>query len=72
MKKEIHPKINLLKVKCSCGNKINIFSTLNKNFNIDVCYKCHSFYTGKQKISNSKGRIDNLRKRFNKINFNFS
>ncbi len=72
MKKNIHPIINLLKVICSCGNKINIFSTLKKNFNIDVCYKCHSFYTGKQKISYSRGRIDNLKKRFNKINFNFS
>ncbi len=69
MKKKIHPKIYSLSIVCSCGNIINIFSTLKKNFNIDVCYKCHVFYTGKQKISSSKGRIDNFRKRFSKINF---
>ncbi len=72
MKKNIHLSNNLLKVSCSCGNIIKIYSTLKKNFNIDVCYKCHSFYTGKQKISNSKGRLDNLKKRFGKINFIFS
>ncbi len=72
MKKNIHLENNLLKAFCSCGNIIKIYSTLKKNFNIDVCYKCHSFYTGKQKISNSKGRLDNLKKRFDKINFIFS
>ncbi len=71
MKKNIHPKIYKLCIKCSCGNKTNIVSTLKNKFSIDVCYKCHSFYTGKQKISNSKGRIDNLRKRFKNINLNF-
>ncbi len=68
MKKKIHSDIFSLKVSCSCGNIINIFSTLKNDFFIDVCYKCHSYYTGKQKISFSKGRIENLRKRFNNIN----
>ncbi len=71
MKKDIHPKIYRLSINCSCGNIISIFSTLNNKFFIDVCYKCHSYYTGKHKISNSKGRIDNLRKRFKNINLNF-
>ncbi len=69
MKKEIHPKIFLLKVVCSCGNIIYINTTLKNNLLIDICYKCHSFYTGKQKFSNKKGRIENLKKRFNKINY---
>ncbi len=72
MKKNIHPNIYLIKVSCSCGNIMNIHSVLIKDFNVDVCYKCHSFYTGKQKISNSKGRLDNFKKRFNKINFNLT
>ncbi len=59
-----------LKVVCSCKNIIYIFTTCKKKINIDVCYKCHSFYTGKQKISNSKGRMENLKKRFNNINYN--
>ncbi len=68
MKKKIHPEIYLLHINCSCGNKMKIFSTLKKKFDIDVCYKCHVFYTGKQRISSSKGRIDNFRKRFGNIN----
>ncbi len=71
MKKKIHLENFLLKIKCSCGNKMKIYSTLNKKFSVDICYKCHPFYTGKQKISNIKGRIKNLKKRFDKINFNF-
>ncbi len=72
MKKNTHPNMNLLTISCSCNNVMKIYSTLSKDFNVDVCYKCHSFYTGKQKISNSKGRLDNFKKRFNKINFNFT
>ncbi len=68
MKKNIHPSIFLLKINCSCNNKIYIYSTLNKNFFVDTCYKCHSFYTGKQKISNSSKRINIFNKRFSKIN----
>ncbi len=71
MRKNIHPIKYLLNLVCSCGNKIVIYSTLKNNFSVDVCYKCHSFYTGKQKISNIKGRIENFKKRFKKINFNF-
>ncbi len=71
MKKKIHPLLFFIKVNCACGNIINIKSVLNKNFSIDVCYKCHSFYTGKQKIIDKKGRMNILRKRFDKINFKF-
>lgn len=67
MKKKIHPLMFLLKINCSCGNMINIYSTLNKNFSIDTCYKCHSFYTGKQKINYSSKRISNFNKRFSNI-----
>ncbi len=72
MKKNIHPKSRELIVNCSCGNIIKIFSTLNKNFSIEVCYKCHSFYTGKQKSSNIKGRLEKFNKKYKNINYLFS
>ncbi len=68
MKKNIHPKSFLLSVICSCGNKMNILSTLNKDFFVDVCYKCHPFYTGQQKISNIRGRLERFQKRYSKMN----
>ncbi len=71
MKKNIHPKIYKLNIKCSCGNLIKIFTSSKYKFIIDVCYKCHAFYTGKQKITGSKGRIQNLKKRFKNINLIF-
>ncbi|QJC33855.1 50S ribosomal protein L31 [Enterobacteriaceae endosymbiont of Donacia provostii] len=66
MKKNIHPKYNSILAKCSCGNLINIKSTLknNKELSLDVCYLCHPFYTGKQKITDNKGRVEQFRKKF--------
>ncbi len=71
MKKNIHPINNLINVKCSCGNNIKIFSVLKNDIFIDVCYKCHSFYTGKNKISNKKGRLEMFKKRYGKNKFFF-
>ncbi|NIH41301.1 MAG: 50S ribosomal protein L31 [Buchnera aphidicola (Periphyllus aceris)] len=65
MKKNIHPKCFHHCIKCSCGNKINFFSTLYKNINIDICSKCHPFYTGKQRIVDTGGRVELFNKRFN-------
>ncbi len=70
MKKNIHPVNNFVKVICSCGNSMLVLSTLKKSFSVDVCYKCHSFYTGKQKFFNNKGRIDKFKKRFGDMFFN--
>ncbi|QJC34267.1 50S ribosomal protein L31 [Enterobacteriaceae endosymbiont of Donacia cinerea] len=66
MKKNIHPEYNKIIAKCSCGNTIHTRSTLknNKELNLDVCYICHPFYTGKQKITDTKGRVENFKKRF--------
>ncbi len=69
MKKKIHPISFLIKVSCSCGNVMKITSTINKSFSVDVCYKCHSFYTGKQKLFNNKGRIDRFKRRFGNMFF---
>lgn len=64
MKAELHPKYEDVTATCSCGNKIQTRSTLGKDFLIDVCSECHPFYTGKQKIMDTGGRIDRFKKRF--------
>lgn len=64
MKKEIHPKSELVKVRCSCGNTFEIHSTACHDIEIEVCAKCHPFFTGKQKIVDSGGRVEAFKKRF--------
>ena len=64
MKASIHPKYTKLTATCSCGNVIETRSTLGKDIHIDVCSNCHPFYTGKQKIVDSGGRVERFRKRF--------
>ncbi|WOJ97268.1 50S ribosomal protein L31 [Congregibacter brevis] len=64
MKAEIHPRYEDVTATCSCGNKIQTRSTLGQDFNIDVCSNCHPFFTGKQKIVDSGGRVDRFKKRF--------
>lgn len=64
MKQEIHPAYNEITVKCSCGNSFNTRSTLNKELLLDVCSSCHPFYTGKQKIVDSGGRVDKFRQKY--------
>jgi len=49
---------------CSCGNVIKVGSTRSKGIHIDVCSSCHPFYTGKQKVADTGGRIDRFNKRF--------
>jgi len=66
MKPEIHPAYTELEVTCSCGNKFTTKSTLSKELHVDVCSDCHPFYTGKQKIIDTGGRIDKFRKKFGK------
>ncbi len=50
MKKNIHPKLNKIIIECSCGAKFETLSTLDKNTRVEICSKCHPFYTGEQKI----------------------
>ncbi|MGX5175318.1 50S ribosomal protein L31 [Aliikangiella sp. IMCC44653] len=64
MKAEIHPTYEPIKASCSCGNVIEVGSTLCKEINLDVCSACHPFYTGKQKMVDTGGRVDKFRKRF--------
>lgn len=64
MKKNIHPVYKKIFALCSCGYKISIYSTKITDMHLDVCSQCHPFYTGKQKLTNSKGRIQKFNKRF--------
>lgn len=64
MKPDIHPEYALIKATCSCGNVIETRSTLCRDILIEVCSQCHPFYTGKQKILDSRGRVDRFKRRF--------
>ena len=64
MKAEIHPNYNDIKVTCSCGNEFTTRSTLSDALVIEVCSSCHPFYTGKQKIVDTGGRVDKFRKKY--------
>lgn len=64
MKSGIHPDYKPTKIKCHCGEVIETSST-RENISVEICSKCHPFFTGKQKLVDSAGRIDKFNKRFN-------
>ena len=65
MKQDTHPDYHDVVVTCSCGNTFTTRSTMEKeNFSIEVCSECHPFYTGKQKIVDSTGRVDKFNQKF--------
>lgn len=66
MKKKIHPKYNQeTEVKCACGNTFKVGSTVEK-INVEICSDCHPFYTGKEKMIDSTGRVDLFKQRLEK------
>jgi large subunit ribosomal protein L31 len=65
MRADIHPEYNEIKVTCSCGNKFTTRTTIGKEvMNIEVCSQCHPFYTGKQKIVDTAGRVEKFRQKY--------
>jgi large subunit ribosomal protein L31 len=64
MKAKIHPQYNEINVICSCGNKFKTRSTLSKELHVEVCADCHPFYTGKQKIVDTAGRVEKFKQKF--------
>lgn len=64
MQADIQPKYEATTATCSCGAVIETRSTLAKDISIEVCSACHPFYTGKQKVVDTGGRIDRFKKRF--------
>lgn len=64
MKSGIHPKYVDATVTCACGNTFTVGST-KSSMRVDVCSKCHPFYTGQQRILDTAGRVERFRRRFN-------
>ena len=65
MKADIHPNYHDVQVTCSCGNVFTTKSTMTKQaFHIEVCSACHPFYTGKQKIVDTAGRVEKFNQKF--------
>ena len=64
MRQGIHPEYNKTTIKCACGEVIETAST-KENISVEICSKCHPFYTGKQKLVDTGGRVEKFRKKFN-------
>jgi large subunit ribosomal protein L31 len=64
MKEAGHPEYQEINVNCSCGNSFKTGSTLGHDLQVEVCAACHPFYTGKQKIVDTAGRVDKFRKKY--------
>jgi large subunit ribosomal protein L31 len=66
MKADIHPNYSDINVVCSCGNEFTTRSTMGEDLHVEVCSACHPFFTGKQKIMDTAGRVDKFRKRYSR------
>ena len=64
MKEAIHPAYQEITVNCSCGNKFTTRSTLGHELHVEVCASCHPFYTGKQKLVDTGGRVEKFRQKY--------
>lgn len=63
MKTDIHPSYDQTSIKCACGSIIEVGST-KKEISVEICSKCHPFFTGKQKLVDTAGRIERFRKKY--------
>jgi large subunit ribosomal protein L31 len=66
MKAKIHPQYKEITVTCSCGNSWSTRSTMGRDLHIEVCSICHPFYTGKQKMVDTAGRVEKFRQKYAK------
>ena len=64
MKKDIHPNYEATTIRCACGEVIETRST-KKDIKVEICSKCHPFFTGKQKLVDAGGRVDKFKKKYN-------
>ncbi len=65
MREGIHPEYKQTTIKCACGEVISIGST-KEDIMVEICSKCHPFYTGKQKLIDTGGRVEKFNKKFNR------
>ncbi|MFH1223600.1 MAG: 50S ribosomal protein L31 [Pseudomonadota bacterium] len=67
MKEKIHPKYETVKVSCACGNEFETKSTIgHKEIKVEICSSCHPFFTGKQKLIDSAGRIEKFNRKYSR------
>jgi large subunit ribosomal protein L31 len=66
MQKDIHPKYDAIKVSCSCGHSFETRSTAGRDLSIEICSKCHPFFTGTQKMIDTGGRVERFRAKYAK------
>lgn len=65
MKENIHPNYKIVTVKCACGETFETGTTKNVDvIRVDICSKCHPYFTGKQKLVDAGGRVDKFKKRY--------
>ena len=64
MKEGIHPQYGPVTIQCACGNVMETRSTLRGTVQVEICSACHPFFTGKQKLVDTAGRIDRFKKKF--------
>ncbi len=67
MKKGIHPKYYDTKITCACGHEIETRATV-KDIKVEICSNCHPFFTGKQKLVDTAGRVDRYKRKYSKNN----
>jgi large subunit ribosomal protein L31 len=67
MKEGIHPKYLETKVRCACGNEFTTFSTRGPEMTIDICNRCHPFFTGKQKLIDTAGRVERFQQKYKDV-----
>jgi len=65
MKPDIHPELKAASVSCACGNTVETRSTRG-DFRLDICNACHPFYTGKQKLMDTEGRVERFKRKYNR------
>lgn len=63
MKKDIHPEMKPVVIRCSCGAEWETMST-RENLHVDVCSKCHPFFTGEERFVDTEGRVERFRRRY--------
>jgi large subunit ribosomal protein L31 len=66
MQTEIQPQSQEIKATCTCGHSFNVVSTLKEDIHLDICSKCHPFYTGQQKIIDTAGQVERFRRKYGK------
>jgi large subunit ribosomal protein L31 len=64
MKQGIHPEYNEITVQCACGHSFKTRSTRKSDLHVEICSECHPFFTGKQKLVDTAGRVDRFNKRY--------